>query len=242
MNDKLHLKKAAAEFAVEEFVKSNMIIGLGTGSTAMFALYKISDLIQRGELKNIYGIPSSKEIEKEAKKNRVPLSTLEKFKNIDVTIDGADEVDPNLNLIKGGGGALLREKIIAQASKRIVIVVDEGKLSKKLGTKWSIPIEVIPFGWESHMEFIKTLGANPTLRLLESGKPFETDQGNIILDLQFGPIENLIALSETLNSRAGIIEHGIFINIATDLVVASEKGIQHTSKGINKCRSIHHNK
>ncbi len=149
-----------------------------------------------------------------------------------MTIDGADEVDPNLNLIKGGGGALLREKIIAQASKRVIIVVDETKLSDKLGTKCPIPIEVIPFGWESHIDFVKTLGANPTLRLLESGKPYETDQGNFILDLHFTHIENLISLSETLHSRAGIIEHGLFINIVTDLIVASEKGIQHTSRRI----------
>jgi ribose 5-phosphate isomerase A len=230
MTDFSYQKKSAAEFAVNEFIKPNMIIGLGTGSTAIFALHKIAELLQRGELKNVKGIPSSTQIEKEAKNMGIPVTTLNKHKTIDVTIDGADEVDPNINLIKGGGGALLREKIIAQASNMVIIVVDESKLSEKLGMKWPIPVEVLPFGWESHLEFIKSIGANPKLRLTESDKPYTTDQGNIILDLHFGPIDNLITLSEILHSRAGIIGHGLFIDIATDLVVASEQGIKHITK------------
>jgi ribose 5-phosphate isomerase A len=230
MNAISHLKKSAAEFAVNEFVRSNMIVGLGTGSTAIFALYKIAELLKQGILKNVKGIPSSNQIEMEAKSLGIPLTDLNEHQIIDVTIDGADEVDPDMNLIKGGGGALLREKIIAQASKREIIVVDDKKLSEKLGTKWPVPIEVIPFGWESQAEFVKSIGANPSLRKIDSGMPFTTDQGNYILDLHIGPINNLISFTETLNSRAGIVEHGLFINIATDLVIASEQDIQHKTK------------
>jgi len=230
MKDISHLKKIAAEFAVNEFVDSDMIIGLGTGSTAIYAIQKIAELLQQGKFKNIKGIPSSEKTKREANKLYIPITTLNTHKTIDLTIDGADEVDPDMNLIKGGGGALLREKIIAQESNKVVIVVDESKTSETLGTNWPVPIEVIPFGWESQIVFIKSIGANPKLRLSESGKPFVTDQGNFIIDSYFGPIPNLITLSEILNSRAGIIEHGLFIDMATDLVVASDQGIKHISK------------
>ena len=154
MKDIAHIKKSAAEYAVNEFVHSNTIIGLGSGSTAIFALNNIKELLQEGKLKNIKGIPSSIQIESKAKRMGIPLVDLNEYTTIDVTIDGADEVDPKMNVIKGGGGALLREKIIAQASKREIIVVDDSKLSDKLGRKWPVPVEVIPFGWESHDTFL----------------------------------------------------------------------------------------
>jgi ribose 5-phosphate isomerase A len=231
MKEVTQLKKSAAEFAVTKFIRSDMIIGLGTGSTAIFALYKISELLKQGELKNLKGIASSLQIESEAKRLEIPISNFDDHSTIDVTIDGADEVDPELNLIKGGGGALLREKIIAQASKREIIVIDESKRSEKLGTKWPVPVEVIPFGWETHEQFFKSIGAKKSiLRLSDSGIPFTTDEGNFIMDLYFGIIENVNSLAGKLKSRAGIVEHGLFIDIATDLVVASEKGVQYLSK------------
>jgi len=230
MNEKNQQKKAAAEYAVNKFIHSEMIVGLGTGSTAYFALLKISELLRLGKLKNIKGIPSSLYIESEAKELGIPITDFKDHPTIDITIDGADEVDPDMNLIKGGGGALLREKIIAQASKREIIVVDESKLSDRLGKKWPVPVEVIPFGWESHEFFFKSLGGKPVLRLTESKTPYTTDGGNFIIDLHIGEINNLKVLATKLESRAGIIGHGLFINIATDLIVANEQGIQHISK------------
>jgi len=230
MKDVTHLKESAAEFAVNEFIHSNMIIGLGTGSTANFVLSRISELIKLGEVKNLKGIPSSLRIEIEAKRLGIPLTDFKAHPTIDVTIDGADEVDPDMNLIKGGGGALLREKIIAQASKREIIIVDDSKLSDKLGMKWPVPVEIIPFGWESHNKFFTAIDAKPVLRLTETGLPFTTDEGNFIIDLHLGEIENVYSLAEYLNSRAGIVEHGLFIDIATDLIVSSEQGIQHITK------------
>jgi ribose 5-phosphate isomerase A len=147
-------------------------------------------------------------------------------RSIDLTIDGADEVDPALNLIKGGGGALLREKIVAQASRRVVIVVDESKLSAALGTNHSLPVEVARFGWESQQRFLESLGGKPTVRTAASGQPFETDQGNWILDCAFGPIADPEDLAAQLAARAGIVEHGLFCGIASEVIVAGENGVR----------------
>jgi ribose 5-phosphate isomerase A len=149
---------------------------------------------------------------------------------LDVTIDGADEVDPEMNLIKGGGGALLREKIAAQASMREIIVVDETKPSPRLGTHWPVPVEVIPFGWRSQARFLESLGARHTIRTNHDGTRFVTDSGNMILDCHFGPIADARQLAAALNSRAGIVEHGLFIGIATDLIVAGAAGVQHRTR------------
>jgi ribose 5-phosphate isomerase A len=230
MKDIDTLKKQAAEYAVNKFVNSDMVIGLGTGSTAIYALSRISEKLKSGEITNLKGIPSSNQIESEAKRLGIPIITFNEDTKIDVTIDGADEVDPDLNLIKGGGGALLREKIVAQASKREIIVVDGSKLSNQLGTKWPVPVEIIPFGWETHNGFFKSIGARPVLRLLDSSAPFITDEGNYIIDLHLGGIDDLSSFSGELKSRAGIVEHGLFINLATDLIVASEEGIKHRPK------------
>ena len=224
------LKKSASEYAVNNFLHSNMILGLGSGSTAIFALYRIAERLESKEIENIKGIPSSSQIKNKAKYLGIPLTTLNQHPIIDVTIDGADEVDPDLNLIKGGGGALLREKIIAQASTREVIVVDDSKLSDVLGTNWPVPVEVIPFGWETQVDFLNSIGGDPVLRLSDSEAPFIPDHGNYILNVNFGKIEDVASISELLKNRTGIVDHGLFLNLATDLIVASEKGIQHTSK------------
>jgi len=222
------LKQQAGEYAAQ-FVESGMVIGLGTGSTAIFATRRIARRIHGGELRDVIAIPTSLATEADARELGIPLSSLARHPRIDLTIDGADEVDPDFNLIKGGGGALLREKIVAQATERLVIVVDASKLSQQLGANWAVPVEVFPFGWHSQAGFLRDLGAGVVLR--KSGAdPFQTDQGNIILDCDFGSIVNPAGLSQILKSRAGIAEHGLFIGLARDVIVAGADGIRHLRK------------
>ena len=218
------LKRKAAERAVES-IQSGMILGLGTGSTTRFALDFIGQGIKMGRLKNIVGIPSSLQTENQAKEFGIPLTTFDDHPEIDLTIDGADEVDPQLNLIKGGGGALLREKVLAQASRQNIIIVDESKLSSQLGTHWPVPVEVIPFAWKPEANYLTSLGATVVLRKKQD-VPFTTDQGNFILDCGFGLIPDLKELAMKLNQRAGIVEHGLFLGLATEVIVAGEDGIR----------------
>jgi ribose 5-phosphate isomerase A len=152
---------------------------------------------------------------------------------LDITIDGADEVDARMNLIKGGGGALLREKIAAQASRRVAIIVDDAKISPFLGVRHTLPVEVLSFGWRSQLRFLESLGAKVEPRYHADGGEFVTDSGNMILDCDFGPIHEPAELAASLGARAGIVEHGLFVGLATDLVVAGKNGIRHlqASKG-----------
>ncbi len=223
------LKQQAAERAVE-FVKSGMVVGLGHGRTATFAVRRIAQLLHEGQLQDILGVPCSLRIEAEARRLGIPLTTLDEHPVVDLTIDGADEVDPDLNLIKGGGGALLREKIVAQASRREIIVVDESKLSPTLGTRWPVPVEIVPFGWRSQAAYLESLGAQPVLRLNSDGTPFTTDQFNLILDCGFGPISQPAQLAARLSERAGIVEHGLFLGLATDVIVAGCQGVRHLKR------------
>jgi len=188
-------------------------------------------LMHEGRIKGIVGVPCSKFIRAEAERLRIPLTNLEVHPEVDLTIDGADEVAPNLDLIKGGGGALLREKIVAQASKCEIIVADESKLSQKLGTRFAVPVEVVPFGWSPEMKFLTSLGAEVELRVGNDGRAFETDQGNLILDAAFGPIEDPAALASQLDARAGIVGHGLFLGLATDVIVAGPQGLRHLKAG-----------
>lgn len=228
-NKQQSLKQQAAEYAVQ-FVESGMVVGLGTGSTAILAVRHLAKLLDAGTLTNIVGVPTSLRIEEAARELGIPLTTLEEQPMVDLTIDGADEVDPVLDVIKGGGGALLREKIVAQATKRQIIIVDESKPSPALGTKWAVPIEVIPFGWGSQRAFLESISKRVTLRQTDDGERFKTDHGNLILDCDFGPIENTAALADKLNHRTGIVEHGLFLNLVTDVIIAGEKGIEHKAK------------
>ena len=223
------LKEQAARRAVE-FVQSGMIVGLGHGSTAFFAVKQIAELIRSGKLQDIRGVPCSRKVYDDARRFGIPLTTLNRHSVIDLTIDGADEVDGHLNLIKGGGGALLREKIVAQASLCEIIIVDESKMSQVLGTRCAVPIEVVPFGWQSHIFFLEKLGAEVKPRTNSDGKLFKTDEGNIILDANFGPISNPAKLAADLKARAGVIEHGLFIRIATDVIVAGKGGLRHLER------------
>lgn len=219
-------KRAAAERAVD-FIQSGMVVGLGTGSTAAFAVRKLAARLADGTLKDVVGVPTSRATEALATSLGMPLTTLDVHPVVDLTIDGADEVAPDLSLIKGGGGALLREKVVAQASRREVIIVDAPKLSPRLGTKWPVPVEVLPFGWRSQSLFLESLGARVTVRLSLDGAPFQTDQGNLVLDCDFGPLHDAAGLAAKLDSRAGVMAHGLFLNLTTDLVVAGADGITH---------------
>jgi ribose 5-phosphate isomerase A len=220
------LKQQAAERAVES-LQPGMIVGLGTGSTAIFATRRIAQLFRDGQISEIIAFATSQDVWDEAERLGLPMMNEEMPQAIDLTIDGADEVDPEMNLIKGGGGALLREKIVAQASRRVIIVVDEGKLSPQLGSLHKLPVEVLGFGWRSQFRYLESLGARVEVRKNSDGKQFVTDSGNMILDCHFGPIANPVDLAARLSMRAGIIEHGLFLNLATDLIVAGKDGVRH---------------
>ena len=213
------MKKRAAEKAVEQ-VRPGMVVGLGVGSTASYAVKRIAELLRLGDLQDIVALPCANSVEDMARRLGIPLTTLNDHPEVDLTIDGADEVDPSLNLIKGGGGALLKEKIVAQASRRELIAVDEGTLSRKLGEQWAVPVEVTPFGWRAQALFLEDLHAKVELRRSKDGSVFITDQGNYILDSNFGPISNPHELAALLDARAGIVEHGMFLRIASEVIVA----------------------
>ena len=226
MSDVEELKRRAAERAVD-FVEPGMVVGLGHGTTARFALLRLAELLASGRLSGVVGVPCSPQVYEEARRLVIPLTTLDRHPQVDVTIDGADEVDPDLNLIKGGGGALLWEKIVAQATRREMIVVDQSKLSSALGTRSPLPVEAIEFGWQTQADFLRSLGARVELRQADSGEPFRTQEGNLLLDCRFGPIPDPAALAVALDRRAGIVEHGLFLGMATDVIVASPDGLGH---------------
>jgi ribose 5-phosphate isomerase A len=222
----MQIKQKAASEAVN-YIQAGMIVGLGFGSTALLAVRQLGELLGNGKLTHVLGIPSSIETESLALQLGIPLTTLEDHPVIDLTIDGADEIDPDLQLIKGGGGALLREKIVAQASRRVIIIADDTKRSPMLGTHWPVPVEVIPYGWGSQRRFLESIGGYPQVRMKPDGSRFITDQGNMIMDCHFGPIKDLSLMAMQLDQRAGIIAHGIFLDMATDIIYCGQTGCEH---------------
>lgn len=229
MTERDELKQAAGERAVE-WIESGMVVGLGTGSTTVFAIRRLGELISSGQLAEIVGIPTSHESEQLANEVGVPLTTLADHPTIDLTIDGADEVDPAWNIIKGAGGALLREKVVAQASLREVIVVDDGKLVEQLGSTRALPVEVLQFAWKPEEEYLADLGAEVAVRRTDTGDVFVTDEGNWIFDCTFQGIADPERLAAQLSRRAGVVEHGLFLGLATDLVIASAQGVEHRTE------------
>jgi len=226
VTDRDALKQAAGVQAAE-WVDSGMVVGLGTGSTAIHAITAVGVRIAEGSLTGVVAIPTSKASADAAEELGIPLGSLADHPVIDLTIDGADEVDPDLRLIKGGGAALLHEKVVAQASLREVIVVDDAKCSERLGTRCALPVEVLAFGWRPESEYLDDLGADVTLRRGPYDEPLVTEEGNWILDAAFGPIADPERLAALLDRRAGVVAHGLFLGLATDLLVAGADGVEH---------------
>jgi ribose 5-phosphate isomerase A len=217
-------KRAAGFAAVDRYVRNGTAIGLGTGSTAIWAIRRVGELLAAGTLEDIVAVPTSGASASEASSLGIPLTSLDDHPRLAVTIDGADEVAPNLDLIKGGGGAHLREKIVAQASDELVIVVDEAKLVAALGMTFAVPVEVITMALRPERDYLEQLGAMVTERKKDDGRPFVTDEGNLILDAAFGAIAEPRALLSQLEQRAGIVEVGLFLGMASVIVVATADG------------------
>ena len=219
-------KKNAAEKAVEENVKKNMILGIGSGSTIVYAVKKIAEMNKEKNL-NLKCIPTSFQSYQLIVENGLNLVSLDQYPEIDLDIDGADEIDKNLNLIKGGGGCLVQEKIIASNSKEVIIVADFRKNSKNLGENWKkgVPIEVIPLAYVPIMKKLEKLGGKPTLRMAQAkAGPLVTDNGNFIIDVDFGIIENPAALNEKILLIPGIVDTGFFIGMASKAYIGKEDG------------------
>jgi ribose 5-phosphate isomerase A len=221
-------KQSAANVAAAE-LQNGMIVGLGSGTTAKLAVDAIGRRVSEGL--RIIGIPTSERTAEQARGLGIELSTLGEYSQIDVTIDGADEVEVGtLNLIKGGGGNHLREKIVAAASSRLIIAVDESKLVSHLGDRARVPVEVAQFGWQATARSLAKLKATPSLRLQASGNPVVTDGGNYILDCAFGRIESADMLQRELDSVVGVIEHGLFIGMASLIVIGSSEGVKRLQR------------
>jgi ribose 5-phosphate isomerase A len=220
--EKEDLKKLAGEKAVEQ-IENDMIVGLGTGSTIEYSLKKLGKLVRDGL--RIKGIPTSIHTQRIAKDYKIPLTTLEENPIIDLTIDGADEVDGNLNLTKGGGGALTREKIIAFNSKKLIIVIDDSKIVKALGIDFALPVEVLKFGWTSTKKNLEDFGCQVELRKVMGDEPFITDNSNYILDCDFNRIDNPTQLEMDLNNIPGVVENGLFVGLVDEVIVGGKQGI-----------------
>jgi ribose 5-phosphate isomerase A len=208
-------KQRSAEAAVE-YVKDGMIVGLGTGSTTEFAVKKLGEKVRDGLA--IRGIPTSDITKKQAEEEGIPLIDFSETIYIDLTIDGADEIDADLNMIKGGGAALLREKIVASASREVIIIVSSEKFVHQLGS-FPLPVEVIPFGWQVIFKQLETLGGSPNLRL-KQGQALRTDQGNYIIDCQFSQIIDAVQLEQLLNMIPGVVENGLFTGLCSRMIMA----------------------
>ncbi|KAB8126178.1 ribose-5-phosphate isomerase RpiA [Gracilibacillus oryzae] len=226
MNNSDQLKHNVAKEAVK-YVKDGMKLGLGSGSTMYFFMKELGERVSNG-LK-VIGIPTSNKTAEWAKEFNVPLADFSQIQELDLAIDGADEVDPNLQLIKGGGGALLREKVVAAAAKEFLVIADESKVVENLG-KFPLPIEVIPFGWEVTANKITALGCELALRKVND-QIYITDNGNYILDCKFGRIQDPEKLNRELQSIVGIVENGLFINIASKVLISNPEQVKVMEKG-----------
>lgn len=231
MSDVDTLKRQAAARALD-FVESGMVLGLGTGSTVAHFLELLGQKLESGALKHVRGVPSSIRTGREARTAGIPLVSLAEHPVLDLTVDGADEVSPELDLIKGMGGALLREKMVAQASCRFIVIVDAAKAVARLGTLSPLPVEVVDWGWSGHATFLQDHGATVTVRKFDDGPPFKSDNGNLILDCRFPDgIADPAALHAGLKARAGVVETGLFLGLATDAILAGADGIELRRRG-----------
>ena len=231
MDETEHLKLRAAEAALG-LVEPGMVLGLGTGSTVAHFLELLGAKLESGELHGVLGVPTSIRTGREARHWGIPLATLAEHPRLDLTVDGADEVSPELDLIKGMGGALLREKVVGEASDRLVIIADEGKAVERLGTLSPLPVEVVDWGWTVHLKVLERFGARVSLRMLPDGPPYKSDNGNLILECRFPDgIEEPGAVHSALKSRAGVVETGLFLGMATEAFLAGPGGVRHMARG-----------
>ena len=237
------LKQMTGYKSVDDHVESGMVVGLGTGSTAYFAVERLGQKLKSGELKDIIAIPTSERTREQAESLGIPLCTLNEKSVLDVAIDGADEVDPNLALVKGGGGALLREKMVEVMAKKFVVIVDDSKLCKGLGPGFPLPIEITPF---CHMHTLRTIAALPSVAGCEAvlrmgssstNKPdgdeiAVTDNGNYIVDLHFKePIKDVNKAAEELKNTVGVVDHGLFVDMSYQVIIAGKDGIRVAGTG-----------
>jgi len=231
------LKKMVGYKSVDDYVRSGMVVGLGTGSTAYFAVERVGELLKSGELKDVVCIPTSERTKEQAESLDIPLVTLDTHSKLDVAIDGADEVDPNLNLVKGGGGALLREKMVEVCADKFIVIVDESKLCEGLGPGFPIPVEITPFCHEHTMRTVANLasceGCEAVLRMGSSSNNQNdgdeiavTDNGNYIVDLHFKePIKDAPKMASEIKNVVGVVDHGLFCGLTTAVIIAGADGI-----------------
>jgi ribose 5-phosphate isomerase A len=223
-DDPVKLMKQEVGKAAAAKVKSHSIVGLGTGSTTAYALQYLGERLKTGDLIDIVGIPTSFQAEVLAREYGIPLTTLDVVDRIDIAIDGADEVDPNKNLIKGGGAAHTQEKIVDSLAEQFIVVVDSGKLVDRLGSTFLLPVEVIPKALTPVMRSLKKLGGEPTLRMgIRKAGPVVTDQGNLVIDVKFDAIDNPAELEKTINNLPGVLENGLFVGVADVILVGEIK-------------------
>jgi ribose 5-phosphate isomerase A len=221
-SDPVQVMKQEVGKAAAARVKSNSIVGLGTGSTTALAIEALGQRLKNGDLENIVGVPTSFQAEVLAKKYGIPLTTLDAIDRIDIAIDGADEVDPQKNLIKGGGAAHTREKVVDSLAEIFIVVVDGNKLVERLGSTFLLPVEVIPMAVTPVMRSLEKLGGKPELRMgIKKAGPVVTDQGNLVIDVKFDAIENPEELEKTINNLPGVLENGLFVGVA-DIILVGE--------------------
>jgi ribose 5-phosphate isomerase A len=222
--DPVKLMKQQVGKAAAERVQSGSIVGLGTGSTTAFTIQFLGERLKSGELKDIKGVPTSFQASVLAKQYGIPLVTLDEIDRIDIAIDGADEVDPQKNLIKGGGAAHTREKVVDALAEQFIVVVDSSKLVDRLGSTFALPVEVLPMAVAPVTRAIEKLGGKPELRMgIKKDGPVITDQGNMVLDVTFEAIDNPAELEKTLNNIPGVLENGLFVGLATLVLIGEIK-------------------
>ena len=222
----MELKRQAAAEALK-FVKSGMVLGIGSGSTVAHFIELLGEALKSGELENIVGVPTSEESASKAEGLGIPLGSLDVHEKLDLAIDGADEVDPKLNLIKGLGKALLREKIVEVHAEKFVVIVDESKIVEKLGTKGPLPVEILPFAREAHVRWLNTLGCHAGIWMSDNEHFEKTDNGNNLVKCHFeNGIDDPYEIAKQMCMRPGIVEHGLFLDMATAVVVAAQDGVR----------------
>jgi len=227
MADRERMKQLACQRAAQE-VHDGMVLGLGTGTTVYYFLQELGRMVRQGL--RVAGVPTSIQTTQLATQLAIPLTTLDDHPRLDLAVDGADEVDDNLNLIKGAGGALLREKIVAACAARFVVVVDDSKMVPQLGARFPVPVEVVPFGSTSTIQALEGLGARVTLRRGAAGQPLVSDNGNSILDCHFGPIADPVALQQQLLAIPAVIDSGLFIGLTDTVLIGHAAGVRRLDR------------